>query len=130
MTESEVEKLAARDAEQGLVKRHVSWTAKGAALSDEAKAAELNKIDAWLAVPANNLASRLRGEAFLKRDTAMCLRSRFDVRTLQSVEMTPREKYEADKADSLAALLEEAADFIAPAAVKLPPQPDEAREET
>jgi len=108
---SEVEKFIERCAAKGVVHMHVDWGEDAANVTAEERAKALNDVDDWLSVPANDLSSRLRGQAFLFSDSARCA-EKFNCRTLEFDEMSPHEKAKAKSDQRVADLLEEAAEFI------------------
>lgn len=78
----------------------------------DAVSRDIARIDAWMTIPANRVSARLRGEAFLLNDSAMCVRERFNVRTMKPEPPTRKEEVECRRKESLAALLIEAAELI------------------
>lgn len=91
---------------------HADWTAEGLALSPEEKAAELNRVFRHLAIPENDIAARLRGEAMMLDDTAHCRLNTFDCKTMTKIVPTRREEVLAKSEQNLAALLKRAADLL------------------
>jgi len=109
---SEIDKLKERAIANSITHMHIDWTEDGLKLSPEEKAKVLNEIDDHMSIPANSIAGRLRGRAFLLRDSAMCIRGKFDCRTLESIPPTKQDEARARDFSRQASLLEEAADFI------------------
>lgn len=91
---------------------HADWTEEGNVLRGDEKAKILADVLAHLAVPANDIASRLRGQVMLFNDSANCMEKRFDCKKMQYVSMSVAESVKVKNYKNLADLLTEAADFI------------------
>ncbi len=100
--------MEARHERQGVVRWHAD---RMPGVTDEQLAAEMNRVDRWLSVPENNVASRLRGEAFCLAGDAMCTLNAkyFDGTDFVPVELTSLERIQAKSKQQLANLLVEAA---------------------
>lgn len=106
---TEVEKLYNRMTAKGTVRMHADWIGPATA---EQRAKALNDVEDWLEVPANNLASRLRGRAFLLEDSARCTLTKFDYAKMEYVALDRAQETKARDMELFAALLVEAAEFI------------------
>ncbi|AYJ86216.1 hypothetical protein D3Y57_09865 [Sphingomonas paeninsulae] len=103
--------MEARHAKEGVGRWHVDRV-PGA--TDEQIAGEMNKLARHMSDPRNAMAGRLRGEAFLLNDSAICAlnRSRFNGTAFESVALAPREMAIAKREQRLAELLIEAAALL------------------
>lgn len=105
-------KMMERHKREGVEYFHVTRTHEG--VTDEEVATELNHLHELMQDPAYSMASRLRAEAFMLSDSAMCELGRFDLKTLELLEPTPAAKASAKGKQRLAAILNEAADLLNP----------------
>lgn len=120
---TEVEKLAQRLEDKGVINFHVSLAENCTATGEEI-AAEINRVEDWLQDPVNRLTSRLRGEAFVQHDASQQRTRVLPGGVFEPVQQTAREK----SAKRLGDLLVEAAEMLERFATQPTEIPGEERE--
>lgn len=101
--------------------RMVQTAFRAPGATDEQVRAEIKRVEAEMRDPRKSMAGRLRGEAFLLRDSYNCTVKARDLTTMQPVQLTPHAEARASRKLQLAELLENAADMLSADAEKPAP---------